>query len=123
KSIAAAASQTPAYAEAYLATKEAAFAESVFAMNDWLVSLQLRESFDSSRKRWDGGFPRLNNGKPESSAPDISSSLAAESLADACRVAKAAGDLPRFQRYERALLLCSYFLTSLQYSPNITAHF
>jgi hypothetical protein len=123
RSIAVAGSHTPAYAEAFLATKEPAFKASVFAMNDWLVGLQLRENAQSSRKHWNGGFPRMQNGKPDQAPPDIWSSLAAESLADACRVAKAAGDLQRLQRYERALIQCSYFLMSLQYSPNNTVHF
>ncbi len=123
RSIAMASSHTSAYAEAYLATKDAVFAESVFTMNDWLVGLQMRENFDSSRKHWSGAFPRLVSGKPDQAAPDIWSSRAAESLADAARVAKHAGDLQRLQRYERASILCSYFLMSLQYSPKNTEHF
>src|SRR5207249_1028802 len=35
-----AASQSPAYAEAYLLTKSQAFADAVFDMNDWLCGLQ-----------------------------------------------------------------------------------
>ncbi len=123
KNFATVCTHTPAYAEAYLHTKEAAFADSVFAMNDWLISIQYRDEFDAARKHWLGGFPRYRHGKQEPGAPDIGSALAGESLADACRVAKHAGDLPRLQRYERALLLNLHFLMSLQYSAKTTAHF
>ena len=48
-------------------TKDAGFAETVFAMNDWLAGLQFREEFDSSRQQayWAGGFPRFENGKQQ----------------------------------------------------------
>lgn len=123
KSLAMVASHTPAYAEMYVQTKEAAFAETVYAMNDWLIEQQYREEFDPSRKHWIGGFPRIQNGKVERVTPDIWTSLAAESLAEACRVAKHAGDLPRAQRYERALLLNLRFVMSLQYTPLKAKHF
>lgn len=115
-------SHTAAFAEAYVQTKEQAFADTVFAMNDWLAGLQYREAFDSSRRHWTGGFPR-QAARAETAAPDISSAAAAESLAEACRVAKLAGDLPRAQRYERALLTCFNFLLRLQYSSQNTDHF
>lgn len=114
---------TPAYAEAYVQTKDAAFAESVFAMNDWLLGLQYREEFDLLRKNWIGGFQRFQNGKAELAAPDIHSAQAAESLAEACRVARHAGDLPRLQRYERALISCFHFTMSLQYTNAKAQHF
>ena len=116
-------SHTPAYAEAYRSTKDAAFAESVFAMNDWLIGLQYQEDLNSPRKNWTGGFPRARDGKQEMVAPDIRSALAAESLAEACRVAKQAGDLPRLQRYERALIQNLHFVMSLQYTRAKTQHF
>ncbi len=123
KSIACVASQTPAYAEAYLMTKEKAFATTVFAMNDWLIGLQYRDNFEVTRAHWAGGFPRCQQNKVESSAPDINSARAAVSLAEACRVAKHAGDLPRLQKYERALLTNLQFLMKLQYTPYNTDHF
>ncbi|MSQ95401.1 MAG: hypothetical protein EXR98_12695 [Gemmataceae bacterium] len=123
KNLATVCSHAPAYAEAYAQTKDAAFAETVFAMNDWLISLQHRDEFDAARKHWAGGFPRFRDGKPDAGPPDIGSALAAESLAEACRVAKQAGDLPRLQRYERALLMDVHFLMSLQYTAKTTAHF
>jgi hypothetical protein len=123
KNIAAVCSHTPAYAEAYLQTKDQAFAEAVFQMNDWLVGLQYPEDFDSARKHWVGGFQRHSGGKQEPVAPDIRSALPAESLAEACRVAKHAGDLTRLQRYERALINNLHFLMSLQYTRAKTEHF
>jgi hypothetical protein len=123
KGIAIVCSHTPAYAEAYAQTREPAFAETVFAMNDWLVGLQYREEVDSPRRHWNGGFRRCNEGKIEQATPDISSARCAESLADACRVAKLMGDLPRYDRYERALLHNAHFLMSLQYTSARTQHF
>jgi len=113
-------SHTPAYAEAYVQTRDPDFADTVFKMNDWLIDLQYREDADSSRKHWTGGFPARADRKD---APDISSALTAESLADACRVAKHFGDLPRLQRYERALLINLHFLRGLQYTPAKAEHF
>ena len=123
KNLAVVVSHTPAYAEAYLLTKDAAYRDAVFAMNDWLLGLQYREEYDSARKPWAGGFPRFQNGKQEPGAPDIGSALPAESLAEACRVARAVGDLPRLQRYERALIQNLHFLMSLQYTGAKTQHF
>jgi hypothetical protein len=116
-------SHTPAYAAAYLATKDDAFKEAVYAMNDWLVALQYRDDFDAARKHWAGGFPRVRGGKTELVAPDIQSALPAESLAEACRVAKHAGDLAKLKEYEGALVRNLYFLMSLQYTADKTRHF
>ena len=51
------------------------------------------------------------------------SAYCAESLAEACRVAKLMGDLPRYERYERALVHNIHFLMSLQYTSAKTQHF
>jgi hypothetical protein len=85
--------------------------------------LQYREDFDSLRKEWIGGFPTVKDGKMVLTPPDIQSALMAESLAEACRVARLAADLPRLQRYERALLPCFRFLMSLQYTGQRAEHF
>jgi hypothetical protein len=116
-------SHTPGCVEAYLLTKEPAFAETVFAMNDWLAGLQYPADENPSRKGWLGGFPRCSGGTVESVAPDITSAQAAESLAEACRVAKVAGDIVRLRRYERALLLNLHFVMSLQYTGGKVEHF
>jgi hypothetical protein len=122
KNIAMVCTHTPAYAEAYRLTKDAAYADTVFAMNDWLVAQQYREEFDGGRKHWTGGFPRQAGAK-DPAAPDVWSAIPGQSLADACRVAKLAGDLPRLQRYEKALLQNCYFLMSLQYGPEKASHY
>ena len=123
KNVAGVVSHTPAYAEAFMLSKDDGCKNAVFAMNDWLVGLQYPEEIDAARKHWSGGFPRFTNGKQEPGAPDISSALPAESLAEACRVARAVGDLPRVQRYERALIANLHFLMSLQYTSARTQHF
>lgn len=115
-------SHAPAWAEAYVLTKDQAYADAVFAMNDWLCGLQYQQ-VDPQRKRWLGGFPTWSGGKAVAQAPDIHSAACAECLAEACRVARAAGDLTRYRRYRRALEQCLMFLTTLQYTPARTRHF
>jgi hypothetical protein len=127
KSLPVVVSHTPAYAEAYLCTKDRLFADAVFAMNDWLCTLQIAQT-TPARKQSDGGFPTWMDG-PETSVsrlaqvPDIRSAVCAESLAEACRVARAANDLPRYQRYGQALEQCLQFVQTLQYVPARTRHF
>ena len=116
-------SHTPAYAEAYVQTKDPAFAEAVFAMNDWLLGLQFRDEVELPRKQWNGAVLRFKDCRTEAAIPDIQSALASESLADACRVAKQAGDLGRLKNYERALIASLHFTMSLQYTPTNTDHF
>src|SRR5262249_41913343 len=53
----------------------------------------------------------------------IGSATYAESLADACRVARQIGDLPRYQRNRESLERCLQFLTTLQYTDANTQHF
>jgi hypothetical protein len=115
--------QMSAYAEAYLADpKEAAFAEAVFEMADWLCGLQYTQ-LDPRRPLWNGGFMGWADGKPLPLPPQIGSASYAEGLADACRVAKQAGDLNRHRRYREALERSLQFLSTLQYSDANTQHF
>ena len=113
---------TAAFAEAYLATKEQGCADAVFEMNDWLCGLQYT-SVDARRTHWAGGFSAWADGKTSAAAPDIHSAAAAESLAEACRVARAAGDAQRLGRYRTALENCLLFVTTLQYAESNTQHF
>jgi hypothetical protein len=110
---------TAANAEAFLATKEQAFADRVFEMNDWLCGVQIA-NVDHRRAHWAGGFPPTGEG---SAAPDIRSATAAASLVEACRVARAAGDAARLNRYRAALEGCLLFVTTLQYTEANTQHF
>lgn len=123
KNLATVCTHTPAFAEAYVLTKDNAFKDTVYAMNDWLLTLQYRDDFDSARKHWAGGFQRFREGKAEHAVPDTRSALPAESLAEACRVARHAGDLARLKTYEQALVRNIHFLMSLQYTTAKTQHF
>jgi hypothetical protein len=114
--------QTAAYAEAFALTKEQPFAEFVNEMNDWLVGLQYAQ-LDARHPLWVGGFREWTDGKALSSAPQVHSALYAESLAQACRVARQAGDVARYQRNRDALERTLQFLTTLQYTDGNTQHF
>jgi hypothetical protein len=114
--------QTAACAEVYLRTKDKAFAEAVFEMNDWLCGLQY-DRLDPRHPRWLGGFMNWTGDKPAEEAPDIRSALCASSLAEACRVTRQFPDLPRHTRYTDALEGCLRFLTTLQFSEGDTQHF
>ncbi len=114
--------QTAACAEAYLLTKDQAFADFVNEMNDWLCGLQY-ERLDPRHPLWVGGFMGCADGRPAETPPDVGSAACAEGLAEACRVARAAGDLAHFQRYNDALERCLQFLTALQYTDANTQHF
>jgi hypothetical protein len=113
---------TAAYTEGYLVTRDPGFAETVFDMNDWLCGLQYQQSLPA-RAAWVGGFQPWVDGKAAPLAPDISSAAAVLSLAEACRLARAAGDVQHYQRYRQALENGLQFLTTLQYSEANTQHF
>jgi hypothetical protein len=115
-------SHIPAWAEAYLLTKEDSYREQVFAMADWLCTLQYNEA-DAVRASWVGGYRPWLAGQAVQQAPDIRTAEAAESLAQACRVARAAGELARLQRYTRAIEESLRFLRTLQYTENRMQHF
>jgi hypothetical protein len=122
KSLPAAAAQTPAYAEAFLLTKDRAYADFVFAMNDWLCALQY-EQVKTARAHWVGGFPPWVDGKALPAPPDIRSARAVLSLVEACRVARAAGDVTRLRRYQQAVENGLHFLLTLQYNEARTQHY
>jgi hypothetical protein len=63
------------------------------------------------------------DGKPVAAPPQISSAVYAEGLAEACRVARQAGDVKHFQRYRETLERCLQFLATLQYTEANTRHF
>jgi len=114
--------QTATYAEAFLLSKEKPFADFVFEMNDWLCGKQ-HENLDPRHPAWLGGFMTWADGQALATAPDVSSACYAESLAEACRVAREAADLPRHKRYRAALESSLQFLTTLQYRESNTHHF
>jgi hypothetical protein len=116
------ASQTAAWAEAYLTTKEAGFAEFVFEMGDWLCGLQY-DRIDPDRMLWYGGFQGWGAVGGLAAPPTVTSATYAEALAEACRVAQAKGDADRLKRYRESLERCLQFLTTLQYTDANTQHF
>jgi hypothetical protein len=114
--------QTAAYAEAYLRTRDQAFADFVYEMNDWICGLQYVQ-LDPQHPLWSGGFMDWADGKAVVTAPQVSSASYAEGLAEACRVARLSGDVNHYQRYKEALERCLQFLTTLQYTDANTQHF
>jgi hypothetical protein len=114
--------QTAAYAEAYIQTKESAFAEFVYEMNDWLCGLQY-DQLDPRRLLWNGGFKKWANGNAIDAPPTIGSAASVESLAEARRVARAGTDATRHQRYTEVLHRGLQFLVRLQYTDANTQHF
>jgi hypothetical protein len=113
---------TAAYTEAYLMTKDKAYADCVFEMNDWLYTFQWTQ-LDPQHPLWVGGFMSCVDGKPSATQPQIVSAAYAESLAEAARVARQIGDVPRWQRYKDTLERCLQFLTTLQYTDGNSQHF
>jgi hypothetical protein len=114
--------QTAAYTEAYLLTHEQPFADFVNEISDWVCGLQYVE-LDPRHPLWAGGFMDCVDGKPNPCPPQVTSAAYAEGLAEACRVARQAGDANRFGRYREALERCLQFLTTLQYTDANTQHF
>jgi hypothetical protein len=113
---------TAAYTEAFLLTKEVAFADTVNEMTDWIWQLQYVR-LDPRHPFWVGGFMTWVDGKPAMTAPQVSSASYAEGLAEACRVARELSDVTRHKRYREALERCLQFLTTLQYIDANTQHF
>jgi len=111
-----------AYAEAYLSTKEQAFADAVTELNDWLCTMQYQE-VDPRRPLWKGGFMAWQDGKTANTPPTIQTAVFAGSLADAFRVARQAADVARLARYREAADNALQFVTTLQYTEVNTRHF
>jgi hypothetical protein len=113
---------TAAYTEAFLLTKDTAFADAVAEMNNWLCELQYLQ-LDRRHPLWFGGFMSWADGKPVPAAPDAGCGSAVGSLAEACRVARQRGDLSRHRRYQEGLEHGLRFLATLQYTQANTQHF
>jgi hypothetical protein len=115
--------QTAAYTEAYLLTKEQAFAEFVFEMNDWMCALQYQGFDDPKQVYWSGGFKSYVEDKAVEMPPQVTTAAYAEGLAEACRAARQGADLERHRKYTAALERALLFLTTLQYTEANTQHF
>jgi hypothetical protein len=114
--------QTAAWVEAFVLTREPAFAAFVTEMGDWLCALQY-DQIDPRRMLWFGGFAGWADGRRAETAPDAGSAVFAGTLADACRAARAAGDAEHYQRYLEAAQRGLQFLVTLQYTDANTQHF
>ena len=113
---------TAAYAEAFLATKDHVFADAVNEMTDWMCGLQY-VTLDARHPFWMGGFMSWQDGKPSATPPQVSSASYAEGLAEACRVARQAGDVVHYNRFRESLERCLQFLATLQYTDANVQHF
>ena len=111
-----------AFAEAYGHTKEQPFADSVFEMTDWLVTLQYK-ALDPRRARWIGGFKHFRDGKVSGRLPDIHCASNLEALGAACRVTRQTGDLKRFRTYRESMEQCGQFVMKLQFTTANSQHF
>lgn len=114
--------QTAACAEAFALTKETAFAEFAFEMNDFLCGLQY-DQINPRQQRWYGGFMGWSEGRAVETAPRIQSADYAEALAAACRIAGEQADIARHERYGAAFERSFQFLVTLQYTDGNTKHF
>jgi hypothetical protein len=113
---------TAAYAEAYQLTKDTAYADFVFEMNDWLCTLQFSQ-LDPLHPLWIGGFMSCVEGRPTQTPPYAGNAVYVESIAQAARVARLVGDAKRFDRYKQTLERGLQFLLTLQYTDANTQHF
>jgi hypothetical protein len=111
-----------ACAEAFFLTREKAFADCVWEMNDWLCALQYRQ-LDPRHSHWIGGFKGWEGSGEQLVAPDVHGARYLEGLALACRLARETGDVQRFKTYREALECSGQFLSGLQYTTANTQHF
>lgn len=120
------ATQTAAYAEAYMQSKDraadTALVDFAFEMNDWLCEQQF-VAFDPRHPQWRGGFPDFAQGKPLAGSPRIGSAQCAASLCDACRATRQKPDAERFAKYRDAAGRALQFTTTLQFTEANTQHF
>jgi hypothetical protein len=108
------------FAEIYLRTKDPACAAAVCNMADALCNAQVQP--EPGKIPWSGGF-YFGNPKEMRDAPRADSARYVTALCDAYRVARAAGDAGRAEKYRQAAGLGVQFLASLQYTPSGVEHF
>jgi hypothetical protein len=117
--------QTAAFTEAYLLTKERAFADWVLAAGNWVFELQYSrlDQLGPRRAHWWGGFKDWKDGKEVAAAPTLESARCALALVDACRTAKQAEDADKLAQFRDSLELGLQFLMRLQYAQANTGHY
>ena len=114
--------QTAANAEAYLFTGDSRFRRFRQRNERLAAGLAIRAARPAAPavgRRLHG----LDRRQTRASAPQIGSASYAEGLAEACRVARKAGDLPGYQRYRDGVERCLQFTVTLQYTDANTQHF
>lgn len=111
-----------AFSEAYLVTKDPAFAEYVFELCDWVCTLQY-DRLDPRQPQWLGGFAESTAGKRQFSPPTINSAAVAEFVGAACRVTRQRPDAQRYEQYLAVLSRSLQFVSSLQYTEDTSQHF
>jgi hypothetical protein len=118
--------QAPAFAEAFVQSKErardAGCAAFVFEMCDWLCAQQINQ-LDVRHPQWRGGFPEFEKGQPVPGAPRATGAAYAAALLDACRVTRQLPDADRFNRYSDSASGVLQFVMTLQYTEANTQHF
>lgn len=114
--------QSMAFAEAFVQTKEKAYADFVFEMNDWVCELQYAQ-INPRRMTWYGGFMSYQNGRAVESEPHALGAALVEGLVEGSRVAREVGDVTRHQRYTEAIERSLQFLATLQYTDAVTQHY
>jgi hypothetical protein len=118
--------QMAAFTEAFLQSKErardAAFADFVFEMGDWLCSQQIRQ-LDVRHPQWQGGFPEFVQGRSTPGPPKATGAAYAAALIDASRVTRQKPDAERYGRYSEAAVAALQFVMTLQYNESNTQHF
>jgi hypothetical protein len=118
--------QIAAFTESFVQSKErsrdAAFADFVFEMGDWLCAQQIRQ-LDVRHPQWQGGFPEFVNGRAVVGAPKATGAAYAAALIDASRVTRQKPDAERYERYKEAGFAALQFVMTLQYNESNTQHF
>ncbi|HEX3151366.1 MAG TPA: hypothetical protein VHR66_25025 [Gemmataceae bacterium] len=115
---------TAAAAEIHLQTKDAAAADFVFEMADWLRKLQF-DGMDRQRATWRGGFATVVDGKVVQTPPTIATASYALAFAEACRMIRQMDrpDAGRYDQYRGTLARALQFVVTLQYAEENTQHF
>src|SRR5262249_60431178 len=102
--------------------REQLFGDFVNDLSDVACTMQHLQ-LDPRHPLWLGGFMEWTDGKPVHAAPQGHAALLAEGLGGACRGARQAADLSRYQRNREAVEGCLQFVVTLQYTDPNTQHF
>jgi hypothetical protein len=103
-------------AQMYAETKDARYKDLIFAINDRVVLAADINSRYQVYPDYDGMLAP----KPLSYGNNSVTAAALESLTDAAIVARMAGDMERFKRYQAVIKRTTAFLLRLQYTPTNT---